>query len=281
MMPHMGELQTEYKGKVTFIGFTSKDPNNSAEKVATFVEKRGPKLGYTFAYADNRETNDAWMKAANRNGIPCCFVVDKGGKIAYIGHPMFLDLVLPKVVEGKWTAGDVESLDTVEKDVDKVFEAFGNPNAEAGLKSVAEFEAKYPPLAHIPYFVGPKLGLLIKAKKIDEAKKMAQDVIARATKNDDSSMLQGVARSLTAAKEQKELQALGLSAAEAGVKLTGEKDAVSLYFLAEAYFATGDKAKAIETGKKAVAAADGGLKGQLEKLTKKYSEEKKEEKKDN
>src|SRR6266700_1173933 len=33
MMPHMGELQTEYKDKVTFIGFTAKDPNNTLEKV--------------------------------------------------------------------------------------------------------------------------------------------------------------------------------------------------------------------------------------------------------
>ena len=34
------------------------------EKVAKFVEKRGEKLGYTIAFADNRETYDAYMKAA-------------------------------------------------------------------------------------------------------------------------------------------------------------------------------------------------------------------------
>src|SRR5437667_910319 len=76
MMPHMGELQNEYRDKgVTFIGFSAKDPNNTEEKVAALVEKRGPKLGYTFAYADDRQTYDAWMKAAGQGGIPCSFVI--------------------------------------------------------------------------------------------------------------------------------------------------------------------------------------------------------------
>ena len=66
MMPHMGELNAQYKDKgVTLIAFTTKDKNgNSLEKVQALVERRGSKLGYTFAYADDDETNDAWMKAA-------------------------------------------------------------------------------------------------------------------------------------------------------------------------------------------------------------------------
>src|SRR4051794_36249836 len=102
MMPHMSELQQQYKKDVTFIGFSSKDQSNTQEKVSAFVKKRGPKLKYTFAFEDNRDTNDLWMKAAGRNGIPCCFVVDRASKIAWIGHPMYLDVVLPKVVKGKW-----------------------------------------------------------------------------------------------------------------------------------------------------------------------------------
>src|SRR5258708_35811404 len=57
MMPHMSEMQAEYRDKgVTFIGFSAKDTNgNTKEKVEAFVTKRGPKLGYTFAFADNRD----------------------------------------------------------------------------------------------------------------------------------------------------------------------------------------------------------------------------------
>ena len=42
------------------------------------------------------------MKAAGRNGIPCSFVVGKDSKLAYIGHPIYLDSVIPKVVDGSW-----------------------------------------------------------------------------------------------------------------------------------------------------------------------------------
>src|SRR5262249_8386873 len=95
MMPHLAELQAQYKGKgVTFIGFSAKAPNNTQKQVAAFVKKRGPKLKYTFAYGDDRKTHEAWMGAAGRSGIPCAFVVDKASKIAYIGHPMYLDVVL-------------------------------------------------------------------------------------------------------------------------------------------------------------------------------------------
>src|SRR5436305_5946962 len=48
IMPHVAEMQAEYKDKgVTFIGYSAKDPNNDMEKVTAFVTKRGPKLGYT------------------------------------------------------------------------------------------------------------------------------------------------------------------------------------------------------------------------------------------
>ena len=93
MMPHMSEMQQEYKDKgVSFIGYTAKDNRgNNQESVSKFVEGRGPKLKYTFAYADDRDTYEAWMTAAGQGGIPCCFVVDKETRIAYIGHPMYLD----------------------------------------------------------------------------------------------------------------------------------------------------------------------------------------------
>jgi thiol-disulfide isomerase/thioredoxin len=275
MMPHMSHLQQEYREKgVTFIGFTAKDPNNTAEKVEQFVEKRGPKLKYTFAYADDRTTYDAWMKAADQNGIPCCFVVAKDSTIAYIGHPMYLDEVLPKVVAGTWSKADVAALEKVGEEVGDVFKSFGG-NPETALKTLGEFEKKHPKLADIPYFNAPKVEALLKAKKTAEARQFAEAIIARAVKVDDSGALRSVSATLRspAANGDKELLALSLKAAEAMLKISGEKDPVALYFVAEAHFAGGDKAKAKEFGAKAIAAADSeGLKAQLEKLTKKYSD---------
>jgi thiol-disulfide isomerase/thioredoxin len=281
MMPHMAEMQAEYKGKATFVGFTAKDPTNTEEKVGEFVKKRGEKLKYTFAYADDRDTYDAYMKAANQGGIPCSYVVNKEGKIAYIGHPMYLDLVLPKVVAGTWDAvKDGAVLEKADAEVNELFGLLGNKDPEVGLKALHAFEAKYPPLAHIPYFVAPKLDLLIKAKKYDEARKSAEETIARAIKQDDPLILRNVSGVLqsSAAKENKELTALSIKAAEAGLKVAGEKDALALLTVAEAYFATGDAAKAQELGKKAVEAAETespGLKNFVQARVKKFSEDKK------
>lgn len=286
MMPHMAEMQAEYRDQgVTFIGYSAKDPSNTQEKVTAFVEKRGPKLGYTFAYGDDRETYNAWMKAANRNGIPCSFVVGRDGKIAYIGHPMYLGAVLPQVAAGTWSKANLKELDAIEKDVNDVFRSLSKPDAEAGLKELAAFEKKRPGLKDIPYFVGPKLNLLLKTKQYDKAKKFAGDVMAKAVKHDDAIALRTVSAAMRtpAVKEKKELTALSVKAAEASLKLAGDKDAMSLYNLAESYFAAGDTAKAKQYGQKALTAAEGSstaMKNYIKKQVEKYDGEKKEEKKD-
>ena len=281
MMPHMGELQAEYKDTVTFIGFTAKDPNNSLEKVQALVEKRGPKLGYTFAYADDRETYDAWMKAAGQGGIPCCYVVDKAGKIAYIGHPMYLDVVLPKVVAGKWTEADMEGIKAIEKEVNEVFQATREPDAEVFLKKFAEFEKAHPELAGIPYFNAPRINSMLKAKKTDEAKKLAETLMTKGLKTEDPTLLTTVSTTMRspAANGDKEMLAMSLKAAEVALKMAGDKDIFVLLTVAEAHFANGDKAKAKEYGAKAVAAAEkesDGLKKFLENQVKKFDDEKKD-----
>jgi thiol-disulfide isomerase/thioredoxin len=260
MMPHMAELQGEYRSKgVTFIGFTSKDERgNTMEKVQAFVERRGPKLGYTFAYADDTETKDAWMKASGHGGIPCCFVVDKAGKIAYIGHPMFLDVVLPKVLAGTWTEADVASTDALEKEVIAVFDATRNQDPQVFLNKLAEFRKAHPEVAGIPYFNGPHINMLLAAKKADEAKKVAEALMAKGLKNEDHTvflLVSSVMRSPNAGGD-KELLALSLRAAETALKIAGDKDWQANLTYAQALLATGEKAKAKEYGAKALAAAD-------------------------
>jgi hypothetical protein len=62
--------------------------------VPGFVRKMGPKMTYRVALDDKSVERGfmatKWLKAAGQNGIPCAFVVNKAGKIAYIGHPMRL-----------------------------------------------------------------------------------------------------------------------------------------------------------------------------------------------
>lgn len=281
MMPHLGELQGEFRDQgVTVIGYSAKDPGdnpaNNHERVSEFVKKRGPKLGYTFAYGDDRKTYDAWMRAAGQNGIPCCFVVDKATKIAYIGHPMFLDLVLPKVVAGTWKTDDNHGLKEVQSELDTVFKAISGTDATAGLKALAGLEAKHPKLTAIPYFVYPKLAMLLKTKNFVESKKYAEALMTKAIKKDDADTLQTVSAILRSpdAKDQKELLATALKAAETGLKIAGNKDVAGLMGVAETHFALGDKAKARAFGARALEAATPQQRPELERRVKMYDEEK-------
>ena len=123
----------------------------------------------------------------------------------------------------------------------------------------------------------------MKSKKTDEVKKVAEELIAKAVKADDTGLANTVTRTLVLVPEaiaNKDLHATALKAAEAGLKLAGEKDAIALFFVAEAHFINGDKAKAKDFGAKSLAAADGDLKMEIETRIKRYDDEKKEEKKD-
>jgi thiol-disulfide isomerase/thioredoxin len=253
-MPDAAELQAQYKDQgVTIIGFSARDPQNTGEQVAAFVKKRGPKLPYTFAYAADRTTYDAWMKSAGREGIPCAFVVDKAGRIAYIGHPMYLGVVLPKVVAGNANAQAVgDEMDKIEQEFRAVSGALF-PDHKAGLKALKAFETKYPPMANNSVIIRAKLSLLPKLGEVDEAKQVAEAVMARAIKQNNPGALLQVSALLRngSGKESKELLAVAVKAAQAAVQVAGDQDAGALIDLAQTYRAIGDKAKAREYGRKA------------------------------
>jgi thiol-disulfide isomerase/thioredoxin len=269
IMPHVGAMQRDFRDKgVTVVGFTAKDPNNTAEKVAEFIGKRGKKLGYTFAYADNRDTYDAYMKASGQGGIPCSFVVGKDGKLAYIGHPVFLDDVLPKVIAGSWDpVAGAEELAQADKEFDKVFALFGQEDVEGALKAFAEFEGKRPKLANCCYFTVPRLTLLMKAKKFDDARAFAEKTLREGTEQEDSYLLRGVAAALRtpAAKEDKALTSMAVKSAEAFLSCAGDKDLGALLGVAEACTFVGDLEKRKEYGKRAIPIAEAAVTAEGEK----------------
>jgi thiol-disulfide isomerase/thioredoxin len=260
MMPHTAELQAQYKDQgVTCIGFTALGPDNTREKVVTFVKKRGPKLPYTFAYAEDGTTYDAWMGAAGRKGLPCAFVVDRTGRIAYIGHPLYLGVALPRVIAGNRKPQEVsDEVGKIEQEFAAVSAAMW-PDNKAGLQRLKEFEARYPPLANNPAILRAKLSLLPRVGEVAEAKKVAEAAVARAIRQDNPLALGQVAALLRngPGKESQELLAVAVRAAEAAVRLTGGQDARALLDLAETYFAAGDRPRAREYARKALAAATG------------------------
>jgi thiol-disulfide isomerase/thioredoxin len=265
IMPHIGDLQDEYREKgVTFIGFAS-EANDKEAKVNAFVAKQGAKLGYTFGFDSASETHNAYMKASGQNGIPCSFVVDKQGRIAYIGHPLFLDFVLPKVLDGTWDQKTgADTLAAADKDFDDTYAVMmtTTKSAEVGLQALARFAAKWPALADNVYMIQSKLGLLVRGKQFPEAKELAEKLIAKAVARGDTSGLRTVSTALRddSTKGHADLTALAIRALEASYALDQENPATLLNLL-EVYAFAGDQTKVTEFGPKAVAAAKAAVEG--------------------
>lgn len=99
-IPHLTELQHKYGDKVTFIGVSVWEQD--WDGVPKFVKEMGEQMDYRVAFDKNSDFQKSWMEAGMQNGIPAAFVVNQKGVIAWIGHPMELDNVLPKVVDQSW-----------------------------------------------------------------------------------------------------------------------------------------------------------------------------------
>lgn len=288
MMPHLAELAAEHKndGLVVF-PVTTVDARNPLKAIEAFVKKRGPKLGLTFAVAETQAMEDSYMIASDSNALPTTFVIDKAGKVAFIGHPMQLDDVLPKVLAGTWRGqADIEELQKMDRELGAVFDK-ADKDPGAAVKELATFAAHHPEKAKQPVFQATKVQLLMLAKQYDEAKALTEKLLPELAKKNNVSLLQNLV-AVWANKglnpEHKHAE-LAVRAAEAVLKIEGPTNPMALIDAAEAYFAAGNKAKAIELGEKAIKhAEDAGQQTFFEHQLKRYKgeepkTEKKEEKK--
>lgn len=275
-MPHLSELQTAYADKgLTIIGMTSTDSRgNSLEKVKKMVESKGDGMAYTVAWDVDRKTNEAYMKAAGRNGIPCSFLVDQDGKIAYVGHPMWLDLPLEGVLAGTW---DYEKGPEQIRKVENEFRSlFGIEDPEEAGKAMDAFAASYPAFAH--HVDEARMRLYFRIEDFDNAYAVMGRLVDKAIRQKNSSALNGFAWQIVdprADLAKKDLE-LAMRAAKAANELTGEEDPAILDTLARVYFLTGDVEKALNLQRRAVELAPEkmkeGLRGALEEYERETSQ---------
>ncbi len=276
-MPHLSELQKKYRDKgLTIIGVTSADPRNTLEKVEAMVKDKGDTMGYTVAWDTERKTNEAFMRAAGRNGIPCSFLVNGDGKIAYIGHPMGLDQTLDEVVKGTHdlkAAADKYALAARAEGIQNEFlKAFGTkdwPAAEAAYEKLAKADAKRADAMAGSYFHV----LLIGQKNYAKASEFGNRAVEGSAK-DNAMALNTLAWTIVDPDlkvEKKDLD-LALKAATRSNELSQGKSPEVLDTLARVYFCRGEVSKAIELQTKAVELAKGELKDELAKVLKEYKD---------
>ncbi|RUU06235.1 TlpA family protein disulfide reductase [Mesorhizobium sp. USDA-HM6] len=110
-MPHLMQLQDKYKNSgVEVVGVAADEDASTALEARTrldaWLNEKCSNLNYRIAFDDTGEMNRLWMEPSISVGIPTSFVVDRDGHIAFIGHPMQLDEILPEVLNGSWRTSD-------------------------------------------------------------------------------------------------------------------------------------------------------------------------------
>jgi len=283
-MPHVNELHKKYKDDdVTVIG-VSIWPRDNMTPTAQFVEEHvvsedaNEKMLYSVAEDINGATAKAFMDATGSRGIPTVMIIDQQGRLAWYGHPMDKDFdkSLEQVVAGNYNlearAAEMRAKRELEAKAQPILaeanRAYGNADWDTVVAKLDElialgYNADDMALSKIRI-------LATQAGKPDEAWKAGRAFVSGAAR-DNAEALNALAWFIVDAEglASRDID-LAQTAAVRANQLTNDKDPGILDTLAHVHFAKGDRAKAVEVQKRAVANASGQMKEELQKSLERF-----------
>ena len=287
-IPHLNELYQKFKDKgVVVIGQDCSEHGADAKEdesgVASFVKKMGTNMTYRVALDDkskieNGAMSTMWMEAAGQNGIPTAFIVNKQGKVAWIGHPMTMteklweDILSDKYDIAK-AAADYEKASANGQKMQelsaKLHMAVSGEKWDEANSLVDEMAALDPENSISPQFT--KMNILLAQKKYDEAYKVA-GALSDAHPEEARLQLTMAWTITTQPGLEKRDTVLAEKMAERGNKALDEKDPSALEVLARIQFMNGKREAAIMTEQKAVYAAPADAADPLKKNLQSYKD---------
>jgi thiol-disulfide isomerase/thioredoxin len=114
-IPHLTELQRRHRDRnFVVIGMASHEFEGGIEKVKKFVTDQGEKMDYRIAYDGDLSMEKAWDTGGKEGVVfrmPLGFLVDRKGKIAWIGHPA--DSTMDVAIEAALKAPTRPDMDSV------------------------------------------------------------------------------------------------------------------------------------------------------------------------
>jgi len=266
-IPHLNQLQMKFKEKGLIV--IGQDVLEHEEyNVVPFIRQMGDRMTYRVALDDKSKSEqggmlDTWMVPAGRGGLPSAFLVDKQGRIAWIGHPLELkEKTLVQVLDGtfdikKAAAEQAEALKNQEKILKlggELSSSMGAGKWEAAETAVKELEKLLPEEDRDGLSMA-RVHIRFGKKDYKDAYKLIEQV---SDKNADNAMIQNqLAWDIATypGLEERDLK-LAEKFANRANAAAGGKDAAILETLARVQFMSGKKDKAVETQKKAVELAD-------------------------
>jgi len=272
-MPHLSELQAKHVDDgVTIIGVTREDRNNSLEAVKKMTADKGDTMGFTVAWDDAGQTYADYMTAAGQNGIPTSFLVDREGKLAYIGHPSQMDIPIAMVAAGTWDPvegpKEMKAMQNMRWEIMGGARSATKAQAEGLLEKLGEFSERWPDQAGS--MAETHYQLLVAAERPDAAAPIGRRLVAAAVAAGDSMALNSLAWGIVDPQADPASRDLGLAlhAATVASALTDNADPAILDTLARVHFGLGNLDRAIELQEKAVelAMADKAMRGMADGL---------------
>lgn len=265
-MPHISELQKQYGDAVRFIGVTRED----RDVVDAFLAKEQREgatwadvITYRLVIDDSDATNNAYMRAAGQNGIPCAFIVGKSGLVEWIGHPMQIDAPLEAIVNDSYdreaAVAEFAAQEWLKSKQQELFTLQREQKWDEALVLLDTIQSELDELA-APYnaqrLLSMKLGLLSGAGRTDEATALRGELVEAGW--DEPQLLNELAWNTALADEPSEADLeIALKAATRAAELTEETDGSILDTLARVHYGLGDLDQAISWQEKAVEHADG------------------------
>ena len=92
-VPHLNKLQEKYRRKgVQVVAVAANEAHGHGEAKGSaplelFLKRRGRTIDYTVGYTANEKIYREWVEAARLSGLPWVFIIDRQGRIAWIGQP--------------------------------------------------------------------------------------------------------------------------------------------------------------------------------------------------
>ena len=254
-IPHLNALYQKFKDKgVVVIGQDVSEEDDSG--VPAFIKKMGTNMTYRVALDDKSQIkegamNTTWMEAAGQNGIPTAFIVNKQGKVVWIGHPMTMtEKLWTDILADKYDFAKEAANEAKMKEIStKLRTAVMNEKWDDANSLVDELAKLDPENTISPQFM--KVNLLLMQKKYDEAYKAAG---ALSDAHPEEAKLQFAMAQMISSQPGLDKRDLPLAEkmAERANKATEGKEPAVLDTLARIQFMKGKKEAAIATEQKAV-----------------------------
>lgn len=265
-IPKLSRMQRQYRDEgLVIIGVSDEDKDD----VQSFLRRRARDIEYRIAIDERNRTKRAWMRAANRDGIPSAFIVDRRGRIQFIGSPHNneFEFILELVLMNRYDARLFERAEPILEAANNARKVRNWNQAMRRFDQVVELdEAVFAPITIHKFEM-----LLVDMDEKKRAYEYARELIE--TYSADGYFLVNFARFIAEnpdIPDEKRDMKFALEVANQAANAVGENHPIGLAVRARIHYQLGDVDQAISLQRRAWMVASPERKGDFERALQAY-----------